>query len=135
MNRVCLSGRLTATPEFKMTKNHVPVTSFSLAVRRPMSRDETDFINCVAWNGTAEFICSHFIKGKWIEIEGVLTQRSWVDRNGKKQTVYEVECTTVGFGDGKKDVEPLYPEADKPQEVAAPEEEFAEFFNDAEFLE
>ena len=106
-----------------------------MAVRRPKSNNTTDFIKCVAWNGTAEFICRNFIKGKWIEVEGVLTQRSWEDKSGKNQTVYEVECTHADFGDGKKDVAPLYPGAEEAQKAPPPEEEFAEFFNDAEYLE
>ena len=134
MNRVCLSGRLTATPEFKMTKNHTPVTSFTLAVKRPRQHTITDFINCVAWSGTAEFICRNFIKGKWIEVEGVITQRSWTDTNGKKHTVFEVECSDASFG-GDKEREPLTLNENSGADEIAPEEEFAEFFNDAEFLE
>ena len=83
MNVVCLLGRLTATPEQKTTQNGVSVTSFSVAVDRAYqpkgAERQTDFINCVAWRGTAEFICRYFQKGQRIALQGSLQSRSYTD--------------------------------------------------------
>lgn len=83
MNSICLTGRLTDDVELKQTPSGVSVCSFTLAVKRPNVKDTTDFINCVAWRGTAEFISRYFGKGNKIEVNGVLTSRKYEDKNKK----------------------------------------------------
>lgn len=94
LNRVILMGRITADPELKQTPNGVSVTAFSLAVERQYSgkdnEKKTDFINCVAWRGTAEFISRYFSKGKMIAVEGSLQVRSYTDKNDNKRQATEV---------------------------------------------
>lgn len=101
MNIIAISGNLTATPELKTTQNGVAVCSFSVAVRRPRVKDTTDFINCVAWRSAAEFVSRYFQKGQRIEVAGILTTRSFEDKNGNKRTAYEVLCDDISFGDRK----------------------------------
>ncbi len=105
MNVVCLLGRLTATPEQKTTQNGVSVTSFSVAVDRTYqpkgAERQTDFINCVAWRNTAEFICRYFQKGQRIALQGSLQSRSYTDKNGNNRTVFEVVVDNAFFAESK----------------------------------
>jgi single-strand DNA-binding protein len=101
-----LIGRMAADPELKKTPSDVSVTSFSIAVNRPKNKDgeqAADFINVVAWRGTAEFISKYFHKGSAIFIEGSLQTRTYEDKEGKKRTIYEVLANTVDFMEGKKE--------------------------------
>jgi single-strand DNA-binding protein len=105
-NKVILIGNLTADPELKQTPNGVSVTSFSIAVGRRKVKDQepqTDFINIVAWRGTAEFICKYFQKGKAILIVGSLQMRSWEDQNGQKRYATEVVADEAQFVEKKSD--------------------------------
>lgn len=108
MNFSAFLGRLTATPELKSTPSNVPVCAFTLAVKRPHVKDTTDFINFVAWRGTAEFICRYFTKGQQMAVTGYLTSRSYEDKNGNKRVAYEVTVDSVDFAGGK------------PEQTAAP---------------
>lgn len=101
MNVVVLTGRLTDDVELKVTTSGVHVCRFTLAVRRPNVKDTTDFINCIAWRGTAEFISKYFSKGNKIEITGVLTSRKFEDKDGNKRTVVEVVVNTAEFAESK----------------------------------
>lgn len=105
MNVVCLLGRLTATPELKTTQSGVSVTSFSVAVDRTYqpkgAERQTDFINCVAWRNTAEFICRYFQKGQRIALQGSLQSRSYTDKNGNNRTVFEVVIDNAFFAESK----------------------------------
>ncbi len=105
MNAVCLLGRLTATPEQKTTTNGVSVTSFTVAVDRTYqpkgAERQTDFINCVAWRNTAEFICRYFQKGQRIALQGSLQSRSYTDKNGNNRTVFEVVVDNAFFAESK----------------------------------
>ena len=97
LNRVILMGRLTADPELKQTPNGISVTSFSLAVDRNFAgkgtERQTDFINCVAWRQTAEFISRYFGKGRMMAVEGSLQVRNYVDKNeNKRQAVEGLLC-------------------------------------------
>ena len=105
-NKVILIGNLTSDPELKQTQNGISVTSFSLAVGRRKVKDQepqTDFINCVAWRGTAEFICNYFQKGKSILIVGSLQTRNWEDQNGQKRYVTEVVVDEANFIEKKSE--------------------------------
>ena len=104
-NKVILGGRLTATPELKTTPSGVMVTTFSLAVNRKHQKDQTeqkaDFINCVAWRGTAEFITKYFTQGSSLCVTGAIQTRSWTDNNGNKRYATEVIVEEANFVDSK----------------------------------
>ena len=101
MNSIQLIGRLTADVELKQTPGGVSVCQFNLAVDRPRVKDTTDFIPCVAWRNTAEFICKYFRKGNKIALNGVLTTRKWQDQNGNNRVAYEVLAENVEFCESK----------------------------------
>lgn len=102
MNNISLVGRLTKAPELKQTQSGISVLSFDMAVDRPGSKDQTDFIRCVAWRGTAEFISRYFGKGQRIGVTGMLTTRSYEDKSGNKRTAYEVVADHVEFVESKQ---------------------------------
>jgi len=105
-NLVVLTGRLTADPELKTTTNGTSVTSFSIAVNRNYRSGEepqTDFINIVAWNKTAEFITRFFKKGNLIGIEGSIRTRRYTDKNGANRTAFEVYVNNAQFVESKRD--------------------------------
>lgn len=102
MNNISLVGRLTADPELKQTQSGISVTSFSIAVDRPGSKDTTDFLPVVAWRQTAEFVCRYFGKGQRIGLTGKLTSRKYEDKNGNTRTAYEVVADHVEFVESKK---------------------------------
>lgn len=108
-NRSILIGRLTADPELRQTPNGVPVTSFSIAVNRPFTTKsgerQTDFINIVAWRGSAEFVCRYFNKGKLILVEGAIQTRNFVDKQGNNRTAFEVVADNVSFVGSKGESE------------------------------
>lgn len=105
LNTVILMGRLTADPELKKTPSGVSVTTFTVAVNRSYGKQErqTDFIECVAWRNTAEFICKYFRKGQMIAVQGSIQTRSYQDKHGNKRKAVEVLADKADFcGDGKK---------------------------------
>ena len=98
MNKVIEMGRLTADPELKKTKSSgLYVCSFTLAVNRPGNREETDFLDCVAWRSTAELICKWLKKGSPVIVEGFLKTRTWEDKFGQKRKNTEIEVENVFF--------------------------------------
>lgn len=104
LNKVILGGRLTADPELKQTQSGVPVTTFSIAVKRKVAasgQPETDFFYATAWRGTAEFICRYFKKGSSICIIGSLNNRSWIDSNGVKKNATDIVVDEAFFVDSK----------------------------------
>ena len=105
MNSICLMGRLTGDPELKTTQSGVSVTSFSVAVDRAYrSKDQerqTDFINCVAWRNTAEFISRYFRKGQRIALQGSLQSRKYTANDGSQRTVFEVVVDNAFFCESK----------------------------------
>ena len=108
LNKVILGGRLTADVELKQTPNGVSVCSFGLAVNRKYSKEneqQTDFINCQAWRGTAEFIIKYFKKGSAICIVGSIQTRNWTDQQGNKRYATEVVVDEAMFVDGKNDAQ------------------------------
>lgn len=108
MNKTIITGRLTADPELRETKGNppIPVTSFTVAVKRRFAKDETDFIDVVAWRTTAEFVCKYFTKGKRIEVCGELSTRTRELKSGEKIKVTELIADEVGFGGDKADSTP-----------------------------
>lgn len=103
LNKVILQGRLTADVELKSTQNGVSVCSFTLAVDRSYGEKKADFINCVAWRNTAEFIAKYFGKGKMLIAVGELQVRQYQTQNGEKRYATEVIVNEVNFaGDAAK---------------------------------
>lgn len=102
INTVALMGRLTADPELKHTPNGYAVVSFCIAVNRRFKDQQADFINCVAWRQTAEFICKYFGKGQMIALEGSIQTRNYTDQDGNKRNATEVLVENVSFCESKK---------------------------------
>lgn len=103
INKVILMGRLTRDPELRHTGTGKPVCSFSVAVDNGYGENrQTDFINCVAWNKTAEFVNQYFGKGKMIIVIGRISTRTWEGQDGKKNYVTEVVANEVSFGESKR---------------------------------
>ena len=105
-NKIILGGRLTADAELKKTPSGVSVCTFSIAVNRKVAKDaeqKTDFINCVAWRNTADFISKYFKKGSSILVVGNIQNRAWQDANGNKRYATEVIVDEVNFVDSKSD--------------------------------
>ena len=107
MNNISLMGRLTKTPELRRTTSGTSVASFTLAVDRGFKDSDgerqTDFIDCVAWKNTAEFISKYFIKGQMIAATGHLQTRNWQDKDGNNRKATEVVVDRAFFtGDKQK---------------------------------
>ena len=107
LNHITIMGRLTRDPELRRTGSGVAVASFSVAVDRDFGgRDggekETDFIDCVAWRQTGEFVSKYFTKGRMIVVSGRLQIRSWTDKDGNKRRTAEVVADNVYFGESKR---------------------------------
>ena len=115
INKVILMGRLTKDPELRYTNNKTPVCSFTIAVNNGYGeKQQTDFINCVAWNKTAEFVTKYFAKGKMIVIaDGRISTRSWETQDGKRAYATEVVAKEVSFGETKTS-----PQLNTPQTAA-----------------
>lgn len=106
INKAILMGRLTRDPELRYTSSQKPVCSFTVAVDNGYGEDKkTDFIDCVAWNKTAEFVSKYFAKGRMIVLIGRIATRSWDGSDGKKRYATEVVVSEVSFGDSKKETE------------------------------
>lgn len=107
LNKIVIMGRMTKNPELRRTQTGTPVTSFTLAVDRDFKdksgERETDFIECVAWRGTAEFVTKYFGKGRMAVVEGKLQLRDWTDKEGNKRRTAEVQADNVYFGDSKRE--------------------------------
>ena len=104
INKVILMGRLTKDPELRHTGNQTPVCAFSIAVDNGYGENkQTDFINCVAWNKTAEFVSKYFTKGKMIIVIGRISARSWEGQDGKRNYATEVVASEVSFGESKSE--------------------------------
>lgn len=106
VNRLILQGRFTQTPELRSTLGGINVVRFTLASQRDKAGQngerEADFIQCVAWRGTAEFVCRNFTKGQSAVIEGAVRSKKWVE-DDKTRYGTEVEVSEIHFCGGKKD--------------------------------
>lgn len=106
MNNICITGRLTSAPEIKKTTSGVSVCSVSVAVDRDYKvngEKATDFIPCIFWRGTAEFVGKYFNKGDMIAVVGSLESRKYKDKDGNTRTVWEVRADKANFCGGKKE--------------------------------
>lgn len=130
-NLVILTGRLTSDAELKYTPNNVPVATFQVAVDRRVKAGEekqADFIDCVAWRSTAEFISKYFNKGTTIGIEGTLNTRRYEDKDGNKRKAYEVTVNNAHFVESKREAANDMPktESDPLVEFSGKIEQFTE---------
>ena len=108
LNHIVIMGRLVRDPELRRTGSGIAVASFRVAVDRDfVSKDggerKADFIDCVAWRQTGEFISKYFTKGRMIVVEGRLEMRDWTDKEGNKRTSAEIVVANAYFGDSKRD--------------------------------
>ena len=108
LNHITIMGRLTRDPELRRTGSGVAVASFTVAVDRDFSpkdggEKETDFIDCVAWRQTGEFVSKYFTKGRMAVVSGRLQIRSWTDKDGNKRRTAEIVADNVYFGDSKRE--------------------------------
>ena len=101
LNHITIMGRLTRDPELRRTNSGTAVCSFTVACDRDFGDKETDFIDCVAWKGTGEFVSNHFAKGKMIVVSGRLQIRKWTDKDGNKRQTAEINADNVYFGEAK----------------------------------
>lgn len=126
INKAILMGRLTRDPELRYTGSGTPVCSFSIAINNGYGDNaHTDFINCVAWNKTAEFVSKYFTKGRMIIVIGRIQTRSWDGPDGKKNYATEVVASEVSFGESKRSEEgggysaPSYSQSAAPESMPA----------------
>ena len=108
LNHIVIMGRLTRDPELRRTGSGVAVASFTLAVDRDYSpkdggERETDFIDCVAWRQTGEFVSKYFTKGRMAVVSGRLQIRQWTDKDGNNRRSAEIVADNVYFGDSRRD--------------------------------
>ena len=107
LNHITIMGRLTRDPELRRTGSGTAVTSFTIACDRDFSgqdgEKEADFIDCVAWRSTAEFVSKYFAKGRMAVVSGRLQLRGWTDKDGNKRKTAEVVADNVYFGDSKSE--------------------------------
>ena len=106
LNHIVIMGRLTRDPELRRTGSGTAVASFTVAVDRDYGQDgqkETDFIDCVAWRQTGEFVSKYFTKGRMIVVSGRLQIRTWKDKDGNNRRTAEVVADNCYFGDSKSD--------------------------------
>lgn len=101
LNRAIIMGRVTANPELRQTQGGVSVLSFTVAVDSRFTNQngerQTNFIHCVAWRHTAEFVSKYFVKGQMIAVDGSLQSRNYVDKNGNNRSVLELVVENVSF--------------------------------------
>ena len=105
MNNCNLVGRLCNEIELRRTNDGTAVASYSLAVKRPMVKDTTDFHNFVVWQQGAEYLCQYGHKGDLVGVTGYLTTREWTDKDGNKRKVTEVTCDSVELVSSKRNSE------------------------------
>lgn len=139
LNHIIIMGRLTRDPELRRTGSGVAVTSFTLAVDRDFaSKDssdkETDFIDCVAWRATGEFVSRHFAKGRMACVSGRLQIRPWTDKDGNKRRSAEIIADNVYFADSKNAAENGSSGATVPQAAATAADSFTPIDYDDETL-
>lgn len=129
LNRITIMGRLARDPELRTTGSGIPCANFSLAVERDIANPQTgqrevDFIDCVAWRKTGEFVKNYFQKGSMAVVSGRLQLRDWTDKNGNKRRSAEILVDNVYFGASKKEtVAPAVPTEPEFAEILEPDEQ------------
>lgn len=106
LNTITVMGRLTRDPELRYTQSQTPVASFTVACERDFAGQDqekvTDFIDCVAWRSTGEFVNKYFHKGNMIIVDGRLQSRKWTDKEGNKRVSWEINAEHCYFGESKR---------------------------------
>ena len=129
LNHITLMGRIVRDIELRRTNSGKAVASFTVAVDRDFSQGdqkETDFIDCVAWQNTGEFVSKYFQKGSMIVVSGRLQIRSWTDKDGSKRRTAEVVAENVYFGSNKsQDTHTGFIPNDSVPAPSAPAQEYA----------
>ena len=124
LNRIIVMGRMVRDPELRTTNTGTPVVSFTLAVDRDFKPKDgekaTDFLDCVAWKHTAEFVSKYFAKGRMAIVEGRLQIRDWTDKEGNKRRTAEIVADQVFFGDSKREETGSFGDTYDAQPVAQP---------------
>lgn len=108
LNHIVIMGRMVRDPEMRRTGSGIAVVNFTLAVDRDFAQNgqkETDFVDCVAWRHTGEFVGKYFTKGSMAVVSGRLQSRKWTDKDGNKRTAWEIQAENVYFGSSKRDSE------------------------------
>ena len=109
LNHITAAGRLTKDPELRRTQNGVAVASFTIACDRDIKgasgNKQTDFIDCVAWRNTAEFVDKYLTRGRMVIVSGRLQMREWTDKSGAKRKNAEILAENVYFADSKRAAE------------------------------
>ena len=105
MNSVNITGRICKDPELRRTNEGTACCSFTLAVKRPKTKDITDFHDFVVWHQGAEYLCQYGHKGDLVAVTGCLTQREWTDKDGNKRKTTEVRCDAVELLSSKRNTE------------------------------
>lgn len=124
VNRMILQGRLCADPEMRRTQNGTAVCSFRVAWSETIKDRETKlFLNCVAWQGTAEMICKYFRKGKELAVEGRLSTREYDDRDGNRRIVTEMTVDRVHFCGKNDDAQGMPPRTDGKSQLVEMDED------------
>ena len=126
LNHITIMGRLTKDPELRKTQSGVSVVSFTVAVDRDFKNGDekvTDFIDCTAWRGTADFISKYFGKGRMIVVDGSLNSRKWQDNDGNNRVSWEVQAQNVYFADSKRNDDGQQSKSQTLEEVASEDEE------------
>lgn len=106
LNHIVIMGRLTRDPEIRSTQSGKNAANFTLAVDRDFKDKQTgeratDFIDCVAWGPTSDFVSKYFTKGRMAVVEGRLQLRDWTDKDGNKRRSAEIVVSNIYFGDSK----------------------------------
>jgi single-strand DNA-binding protein len=130
LNHIVIMGRVVRDPELRRTGSGVAVASFTVAVDRDFTgknggEKETDFIDCVAWRNTGEFVGKYFTKGSMIVVSGRLQIRAWNDKDGNKRRTAEVVADNVYFGDSKRGNDNSSATPNYGGYVAAPTQDYA----------
>ena len=106
LNHITIMGRLVKDPEIRTTQSGISVCGFTVAVDRDFSgkgeEKLTDFFDCTAWRGTADFIGKYFSKGRMIVVDGALQNDKWTDKDGNNRVSAKIVANNVYFGDSKR---------------------------------
>lgn len=134
LNKAILMGRMVQNPELKYTPSNIPVVSFTIAVNRNFKDQDgqypTDFLDCVAWRNTAEFVSKYFQKGSLCALEGTIQTRMWEDKNGNKRKAVEIIADNVYFAESKKNSDNIPSNYEPDINAYSTEDEFEEVGND-----
>ena len=132
MNNCQFVGRLTADPELRRTQEGTAVCSYSLAVKRPMAKDVTDFLDFVTWRQGAEYLTQYGHKGDIVAVSGALQARDWTDKNGNKRRTFEIVTTNVELLSSKRNSQEAAPrQRDAPN---PPRRRAASFHDNSPFM-